>query len=99
MSRSLTQRVSLALALAAVLALGLAFAPLIASAVSPDPVVAAWNRGREAGAYRFTSEVQIVTTPSGAVTNVGRRGRSDTLHLEGSSNLRDRSLEMQLWSG
>src|SRR5689334_16320897 len=99
MSRSLMQRVSLTIALAVVLALGLAFVPLIASAVSPDPVVSAWKRGREAGTYRFTSDVQIVTSPSGSVSNVGRRGRSDTLHLEGSTNMRERSLEMQLWSG
>lgn len=102
MSRSLMQRISIVIALAVVLALGLAFVPVIASAVAPDPVSTAWKHSRDAGSYAFTSDVQIVTTPSGSVINAGRRGRSDTLHLEGATNMREQTLAADVvvrWRG
>ena len=97
--RALLQRVSLIITLVVLLVVGLAFVPVITAAVSPDPVSAAWKLGRDTGSYGFTSDVQIVTAFNGSVTNVGRRGRSDTLHMEGKTNLRDNTLAMQLWMG
>src|SRR4051794_2227439 len=63
-----------------------------------DPVTAAWERARAAGSYHFTADLVQVTTPSATIANVGRSSRTETLHLEGQSDLRTSSLETQIWS-
>ena len=71
---------------------------LLASRPAANPVVAAWQRARAAGAYHFDSDVVQVTTPAATIANVGRRAREDRLRLEGSTNLYDHTLELTLWS-
>jgi hypothetical protein len=88
----------LAVAVLAGLLVGLAVMPYALAARQPDPVRAAWQRARAAGAYHFTSDVTQLTVPSATVMNVGRSGRTETYHLEGQNNVRDAKLEMRLWS-
>ncbi|MFN8487403.1 MAG: LamG-like jellyroll fold domain-containing protein [Caldilineaceae bacterium] len=85
--------------LAAILAAAFALrSPMLANAVQTDPVTAAWEKARAAGSYQFTSDVTQLTIPTAKITNVGRSSRTEQLHLEGQSDLRQRSMEMQLWS-
>ena len=84
--------------LAGLLALGVWIAPHAASAMQPDPVTAAWEKARALGSYHFSSNVTQMTIPVASVTNVGRQSRTDQLRLEGETNLREKRLEMQLWS-
>jgi hypothetical protein len=72
--------------------------PQITKALQPDPVTAAWQRARASGSYRFSSEIVQQTTPSTAVTNVGRSGSTEQVHMEGQSDLRARTLDLRLWS-
>jgi len=57
-----------------------------------------WERARESGSYRFTADIVQTAMPATTVENVGRRSQTDTLHVEGQTNLGDGSLEMTLWS-
>ena len=92
--RRLPRLVTTLIALAALLGLAAA-----ACAREPDPLTAALQRARAAGSYRFTSDITQVTAPTSKVTNAGRSGRTDQLHLEGETNLRDESMQMRLWTG
>ncbi len=66
---------------------------------SPEQTVRrAWEAARDAGAYRFASDVVQTTRPAPALSNVGRSITRDELHLEGSVDLPARSLEMRLWT-
>src|SRR5687768_4332430 len=84
--------------LASIGALGLSAAGSVIDVVQPDPVAAAWRQARTAGSYRFTSDIVQVTIPRSAISNVGRTSQTDQLHLEGHTNLRQQSLELQLWT-
>lgn len=77
---------------------GLVAGPRLLASVNPNPVMAAWEKARAAGSYHFDSDVIQVTIPTPKVTNVGRSSRTQTLHLSGQTDLRQQSLEMQLWS-
>ena len=67
------------------------------TAAPADRVREAWQAARATGAYQFDSDVTQVTLPSAVVSNIGRSSRTDQFHLEGRSNLRTNTLEMQLW--
>jgi len=83
--------------------LGLAApAEQLASALPiPSPsereVQAAWRRAQQAGTYHFATDILQTTYPAPRVTNVGRSSRQDTLHIEGETNLPDRTMQMALW--
>ena len=66
---------------------------------SPEQAVRrAWEAARDAGAYRFASDVVQTTRPAPALSNVGRSITRNELHLEGNVDLPARSLEMRLWT-
>ncbi|MFN8489011.1 MAG: LamG-like jellyroll fold domain-containing protein [Caldilineaceae bacterium] len=67
-------------------------------ATPTDPVTAAWSKARAAGSYHFQSDVTQMTVPVAKVTNVGRTSQTQTLHLEGQTDIRKNQLEMHLWS-
>ncbi len=69
-----------------------------AGPTAPRTLSQVWERARQAGSYRFTADIVQTAMPTASVENVGRRSRTDTLHVEGQTNLSDRSLEMTLWS-
>ncbi len=66
--------------------------------VETDPLAEALALAREAGSYRFTSDITQVTMPTSKVTNVGRSSRTEQLHLEGETNLREQSTQLRLWT-
>lgn len=99
-SRPALPVVVISMACAIVLGLGVIAAPrMLASAATADPIAAALERARERGSYRFDGDVTQVTLPSATVTNIGRASRTDAFHLEGSADLRNAALDMQMWSG
>lgn len=57
----------------------------------------ALRRARAADSYRFTSDVLQISVPTTTLNNVGRQSSADELHLEGQSNLRDKTLQMRMW--
>ena len=63
-----------------------------------DPLAEALHLAQAAGSYRFSSDITQVTVPTSKVSNVGRSSRTDQLHLEGETNLRDQSTHMRLWT-
>src|SRR5262245_14388443 len=57
-----------------------------------------WQRAKEAGSYRFSADIVQTTTPLATIDNVGRQSKQDRLHVKGQTSLRDRKLDMTLWS-
>ena len=85
----------------ALLLIAVVIAPL-SSGAAPAPsaeqmVQRAWQRAQEAGAYRFATEIVQTTYPAPALANVGRTSFRETLHIEGETNLPERTLLMTLW--
>ncbi len=70
----------------------------VVRATQPDPITLAWEKAQAAGSYQFASDITQLTIPVAKVTNVGRPSRTDQVHLEGTTNLHDNRLELQLWS-
>jgi subtilisin-like proprotein convertase family protein len=86
---------TLLLVVAALIPLGSHARPLSAH----EEVQVAWQRAQQAGVYRFATEIVQTTFPAPKLVNVGRSSRQDTLHIEGQTNLPDRSLLMSMWQG
>ncbi len=85
-----------------ILSLILVFNTSSQAAPAPSPAQElqnAWRRAQEAGAYHFATEIVQTTYPAPALVNVGRSSRQDTLHIEGQTNVPDRTLVMTLWKG
>jgi hypothetical protein len=78
--------------------LGWTMMPPLAIASPPDPVTAAWEQARAAGSYHFAADVTQLTVPVAKVTNVGRTSRTEQLRLEGQSDLRAKTMQMQIWA-
>jgi len=105
--QSNTVRVSLAIgAFVIVAAIGIGAKGLIdARTLSPQPsntpqvaVQNAWQMAHAAGSYQFDGDVTQVTLPTARITNVGRSSKSTQMHIEGKTDVRQNSLELQLWT-
>jgi uncharacterized repeat protein (TIGR01451 family) len=81
-----------------VFGIGLALLVRVVSAVHPNPAIAAWERVKATGSYHFTASVVQTSTPRPTVANVGRSSTRQDLHLEGATNLADRTMQLRLWS-
>jgi hypothetical protein len=71
------------------------------SAQERDDVAAiteAWERARETGSYRYTADLVQTTIPKPLITNVGQTSHRSEVHLEGESDLSDRTMHMRIWS-
>ena len=69
---------------------------------SPDPAEAvrhAWERARDAGAYRFTSDLIQLLYPAPAIANAGSTPQREELHLEGDVDLSAQTMNLKLWQG
>ncbi len=67
-------------------------------AAERDPITQAWTHARDAGSYRFTSDVTEVSLPLATLANVGRTGRTQQLYLEGQNDLRGKQMAFTLWA-
>jgi hypothetical protein len=89
----------LAILLAVVLAIAVLATGMRSSASeSTNPLVAAWDAGRSTGSYHFRSDVVQTTTPSATVANAGRTSESQTLFMEGDSDVTATAMELTVWS-
>ena len=71
----------------------------IVSAESPSRnLESIWRDVQRAETYHFTTDVVQTTTPQSTVRNVGRASKTQTLHLEGETDLPNQQLQMTLWS-
>ncbi|MDY7076379.1 MAG: LamG-like jellyroll fold domain-containing protein [Chloroflexota bacterium] len=61
-------------------------------------VTEAWERARATGSYRYTADLVQTTIPKPIITNVGQTSHQSKVHLEGESNLPDRTMHMRLWA-
>ncbi|MCO6453542.1 MAG: hypothetical protein J5I90_22360 [Caldilineales bacterium] len=88
--------------LAIVLLAGLQYhQDLAVSAQNPDgknAVLAAWQAVQQAGSYEFSSDIVQTTIPEATLTNIGRSSRQERLFLQGTSDLRQKSMQLELWS-
>ena len=96
-----THRVWPLAALAALLLVALAAAPLasLASSEPPTPAEAvqqAWERARDLGAYRFTTDLEATISPAGQPAPTSG-ARYERLYIEGRVDLPAQKLEMTLW--
>jgi len=66
-------------------------------AAFPNPVHAAWQRVRAAGAYHFTADIVQTVTPKASLANIGRTVKTQELHLDGSTDLLAETMQVQLW--
>ena len=102
----IARRVLLPIALASLVVAGLAqLAPFhsvigdLSRALLPTArgdVQTAWQRARAAGAYHFTADVIQTTIPLTTLDNIGRSSKQQTMHIEGSANLPQQSLELAI---
>src|SRR5690349_20437128 len=60
-------------------------------------VAATWRGARDAGGYAFRADVAQTIVPLPTLANVGRTSRSYQYHLEGTTDLQARQLELYLW--
>jgi hypothetical protein len=65
---------------------------------SSDPLTAAWDRVQDAGSYHFRSDVVQASTPAATVVNAGRSGSSQSLYLEGDTDVDAGATEFSLSS-
>ena len=63
---------------------------------SSDPLTAAWDRVQDAGSYHFRSDVQQSSAPAATVVNAGRSGSSQSLYLEGDTDVDAGATEFSL---
>ncbi|MFN2184456.1 MAG: LamG-like jellyroll fold domain-containing protein [Anaerolineae bacterium] len=59
----------------------------------------AWQRARDAGIYRFTTDLTAIAYPAPTLANTGQPGRKDELYMEGSVDLPAGTLLLSLWQG
>ena len=57
----------------------------------------AWHRAQEAGSYAFTTELAQKTIPAPALANVGSGSRTETLTMEGQTDLPGQTMQLRLW--
>ncbi|MBE2233503.1 MAG: DUF11 domain-containing protein, partial [Anaerolinea sp.] len=89
--------VSLAL-LALTLGGGLAARAVAGPQPASGAVMAAWRGVQQAGAYRFTADIQQEMIPLATAGNVGRSSTVQRLYMEGDADLRAETLTLALWS-
>ncbi|RLC61374.1 MAG: hypothetical protein DRI48_10840, partial [Chloroflexi bacterium] len=80
------------------LLLALVWPQVTGTARGSDTVASAWQRAREAGVYRFSADIRQTTVPLPTVRNVGRASKTQTVHLEGETNIPNSQLHLTLWS-
>jgi hypothetical protein len=61
-----------------------------------DPLADALNRVQDEGSYHFRSDVVQASTPAATVANAGRSGSSESLYLEGDTDLDAAATEFSL---
>ena len=67
---------------------------------SPDPaevVRRAWQQARDAGRYRFVSDMTQSLYPAPSLAAAGSGPQREQLHLEGGVDLHAQTLELRLW--
>lgn len=57
------------------------------------------QRPRQQDQYDFSADIEIKTIPLPTAGNIGRFSKTDSLYLEGTNNLDERSVQMALWGG
>ncbi len=62
-------------------------------------VTQVWNNVRNSSQYDFSADIEIKTIPLPTASNIGRFSKTDSLYLEGTNNLDERSVQMALWGG
>ncbi|MDF1514164.1 MAG: thrombospondin type 3 repeat-containing protein [Anaerolineae bacterium] len=72
--------------------------PQVTAAMQPDDIHAAWTRALDAGAYRFTADLQQTSIPQSTVRNAGRSSKIQSVYLEGEADIPARHLRLTLWS-
>ncbi|MCP4166202.1 MAG: hypothetical protein GY759_09955 [Chloroflexi bacterium] len=53
---------------------------------------------QKAGSYSFKADLVQLTIPVATARNVGRSSRCSEMRVEGETNLREATLDMQIWS-
>jgi len=72
--------------------------PLSVAAASSNELLAAWRRARDAGSYRFSADIEQSARPRSSIRNVGRAEGTQSLHLEGETDLPNHQLHLTLWA-
>jgi hypothetical protein len=72
--------------------------PSVRAAVRSDGLEEAWQRAQRAGRYEFTATIVQTTTPRAKPSNIGRTSRTDTMQIDGRTNLADQQTHLTLWS-
>jgi hypothetical protein len=70
---------------------------LLDSTTAARAVRQAWERARDAGAYRFSTGLTQLTYPARALSNSGRGPQTVELHLEGEVDLPARTMGFRMW--
>ena len=55
-------------------------------------VTQVWNNVRNSSQYDFSADIEIKTIPLPTASNIGRFSKTDSLYLEGTNNLDERSI-------
>ena len=83
------------------LILSIVLTPHISQAGRPptpaEAVRRAWRLAQSSGVYRFATEIVQTTHPAPSLVNVGRSSRVERLHIEGRTDVPQRTFDMTLW--
>ncbi len=58
----------------------------------------AWQLVTDLGSYQYSTDIIQQTIPLALVTNVGRTSKNEAFHIEGSTNLPDKTMNMVVWA-
>lgn len=80
--------------------------PLIRTAASfnssfatpQEEIRTAWERLQDAGVYSVAAEVEQISHPLATIQNVGKQTERSYLHMDGTVNRFEKTMEMDLWS-
>jgi len=70
---------------------------LAAAPAARQEVAAAWQRAIDLGGYRYATDVIQTTVPLATVANMGRSSKQQAIYVEGSTDLRQQSMQMTIW--
>ncbi|MEY2755076.1 MAG: hypothetical protein RJB65_1434, partial [Actinomycetota bacterium] len=66
---------------------------------SAGPLDLVWSNVQAAGAYSFSTDIEQVSRPTSSIADAGRVPTSESIHLEGRTDRRRASTEIDIWSG
>lgn len=96
MNRSLLRARHWILAALTIVTIGGLLALRLAPIISPNPVVAAWQRAQQHGSYRFAATIEQRTLPIASAQSIGTRSHTERWLLDGTARPPAGALDLRI---